>query len=64
MLDKLSPFVRHLLIALAPGVLTFVSSAVIPGLSAKGGEAAMIAGLLTMAVLVLTPLTQQYGIGA
>ena len=62
MLDKLPAWARHLIIALLPGVLVFVGSTVIPGLTAQGGAAATVAGLLTVLVMMLTPLTHQYGV--
>ena len=64
MLDKLPAWARHLIILLAPGVLTFVSSTIVPGLQAKGGVYATLAGLVAFGVLYVTPwFTTQYGVG-
>jgi len=62
MLDKLPAWARHLLIVIAPALLTYIGTDVIPGLKDKAGLDGLIAVLLTMALLLLTPLTQQYGV--
>jgi hypothetical protein len=61
--DRISPLLRHLILAVTPGVLVWVSSEFIPHLSAKGGQYAVIAGVLSILVLAVTPLTKQYGVG-
>lgn len=63
LLDKLKPLVRHAIIALTPVVAAFLLH-LIPSLQAQYGANALVSVALTLAVLYLTPLTQQYGRGA
>ena len=63
MIDKLPPGTRHLLIGLLAAVLTALSESV-PDLGLHPALAAVTGAALGYAVLVLTPLTKQYGIGS
>lgn len=64
-LDKLPPFIRHLVIAVLPVLLAWVASDVIPTLQGKEGLAGLLAVVLGAALAVLTPwVTTQYGVGA
>lgn len=63
MLDKLKASARHAIIAAIPIVATFVLANVIPALQQKYAADATISLALTLAVLYLTPLTRQYGVG-
>lgn len=64
MLDQLKAAVRHFVILCIGAALTVVGQEVVPALQGTGewwGPAA--AALVSMAVLWLTPLTRQYGVG-
>lgn len=61
--DRLPAIVRHLIILGAPVVLGWVSSDVIPALQDRPGAGTAFAALLEAIVLVVTPLTRQYGVG-
>lgn len=63
-LDRLPAGLQHLLLLLAPVVLGWVASDVVPWLQGRGGWAAIGAGILGYVVLAVTPLTRQYGLGA
>lgn len=63
MIDKLPPGARHLLIGLLAAVLTALSESV-PALGLHPALAAVTGAALGYAVLVLTPLTRQYGVGS
>lgn len=60
MLDKLSPPVRHAVILLLGATLTWASSklAVLPV-----DVRPFVSAFITIATLVVTPLTRQYGVG-
>lgn len=61
MLDTLSPQVRHALIVLIGAVLTWAASKV----DAIGADWRPFASAaVTIATLVWTPLTRQYGVGS
>jgi hypothetical protein len=62
MLDRLPPVWRHLLIALVPALLAWAATDLIPSL--PPGAAAVLAPLVSVLVLIVTPLTRQYGAGA
>ena len=63
MLDKLPPQVRHAVIALIGSLLTWVVSAKDTWhLSAPANL--LVGTIITSAALILTPLTNQYGITA
>lgn len=67
MLDKLPAWARHFLIAVIAGVLTFGSQLLANGsdkVTAKDVALGVGAIVLTQLALALTPLTQQYGVGA
>lgn len=63
MLDRLKPLARHALIAAVPIVASLVLQA-LPGLQKAYAADATISLFLTLAVLILTPLTKQYGVGS
>lgn len=64
MLDRLPAWARHLVFMVAPVLLAWIASDVIPQLDGKEGLAGVAGVLLTVIVTVLTPMTRQYGIGA
>ncbi len=68
MLDKLPAWARHLVLMIAPVVLAWIASDVIPALETGSSRDKAIAyglGLLiTIGLAWLTPLTRQYGVGA
>ncbi len=61
MLDKLPSYVRHLLIALAGALLTWGTESV-KSVHLSPAIASLVGSVLTVAALVITPLTKQYGI--
>jgi hypothetical protein len=61
MLEKLSPQLRHALIALLGSVLT-ISMTYVHSIHLSKPVEALIGSLLASLALVLTPLTNQYGI--
>mgnify|MGYP000031032836 CR=1 FL=1 len=66
MLDKLSPFLRHLALLVIMAVLTAVVSWIQTDLSGVLAETALapVAGVIvTVLLAVLTPLVRQYGVG-
>jgi hypothetical protein len=63
MLDKLPSWARHLFFAVAPAILGWVSSDIVPALEGKGEIAALAASLITVLIAAVTPLTRQYGAG-
>lgn len=68
MLDKLPAWARHLVLMLAPVLLAWIASDVIPALQTQGGNAALVAAALGVAVsyglMWLTPVSRQYGVGS
>ena len=63
-LDQLPPFLRHLLIALAPIVLTEASTTWIPVLRDRWGATGVGSVIVTLLVLITSTLTRQYGTGS
>lgn len=63
MLDKVSPEVRHFVIGLLAAVLA-VASQWIPQLGLHPALAAIVGAGVGYALLYLTPLVKQYGIGS
>lgn len=66
MLDKLSPFARHLALLVLAAVLTAVASWVqtdLTGVLAETALAPFAGVIVTVLLAVLTPLTRQYGAG-
>ena len=66
MLDKLPAWLRHLILVFLPTLLAYLGATVIPALKDRGTTGDAIAGLgavvVSYVVLLLTPLTQQYGV--
>lgn len=67
MLDKLPAWLRHLILVFLPTALTYLGATVLPALKDRGTQGDLIAGAgaigVTYLILLLTPLTQQYGVG-
>lgn len=63
MIDKWPAWARHLFFAVAPAILAWVVSDVVPALQDMGPLAALSASLVTVLVATVTPLTNQYGVG-
>lgn len=63
MLDQMPAWARHLFFAVAPAVLGWIASDIVPYLEGKGEYAALAASLITVLVASVTPLTRQYGLG-
>lgn len=63
MIDKLTPAHRHLAIGLLAAIATALAETV-PDLGLHPALAAVAGAALGYAVLVLTPLTRQYGVGS
>jgi hypothetical protein len=63
-LDQLPAPWRHLIFAVAPIVLGWVASDVVPFVQGKNPLAAYLIGALVTALTAwVTPLTRQYGVG-
>jgi len=63
MLDSLPAWLRHLIIAVAPVVLAAAANQWLPWFQEHYGASLIGGVLVTMASLVLTALTRQYGVG-
>jgi uncharacterized membrane protein YeaQ/YmgE (transglycosylase-associated protein family) len=63
LIDRVPPILRHLILLVVPALLAWLASDVVPALSGQGGWLAVVAGLLGQLLLVVTPLTRQYGVG-
>ena len=63
MLDRLPLPLQHLLTLVLPVLLGWGSSDVVPWLHGRGGWCSLAAALLAQLLLVVTPLTRQYGVG-
>jgi hypothetical protein len=64
MLDKLPAWARHLVFAVVPILLAWLASDIVPQFEGKPGVVGLVGVVLTMAIAFLTPVTQQYGVGA
>lgn len=65
MLDRLSPLARHFILLVAPVLVGFASTDLVPLLKDTNPLAAtLVAGVLTQLALLLTKLTTQYGVGS
>ncbi len=64
MLDKFAPHVRHLLLLLLAGALTWAGTDLVPFLKEQEGIAQVAGVAVTMLIAWLTPLTRQYGVGS
>ena len=64
MLDRLPTPVRHLLLALAPVVLGWLLSDVVPALNDRWPAAAALWLVVQQILMWALPLTRQYGVGA
>lgn len=64
MLDTLPPVVRHLVLMLAAGLLSWASTDLVPLLQGQPGWGAVAGAVLTALIAYVTPLTRQYGIGS
>jgi hypothetical protein len=64
-LDRLPAQLRHLILIVAPILLGWVASDVVPFVQAKNPVAAYLIGsLVTAALAWFTPATRQYGVGS
>lgn len=63
MIDKLPAWAQHLVIAVVPVLLAWLSSDIIPQLSGRVGWAGIAGVVLSVIVAVVTPITRSYGIG-
>lgn len=64
MLDNLPAWARHLFFAVAPAILGWIGSDLVPFFQDKNEYAALAASLITVLVAAVTPLTRQYGVGS
>jgi hypothetical protein len=65
LLDRLPPWARDLVVAVAPGIIGWVASDVVPALRDQGGAAAVAAAVLASLVYTMTRIfTEQYGRGS
>jgi hypothetical protein len=65
MLDSLPASLRHLVFAVAPILLGWAASEVVPFVQGKNPLAAYLLGsLITAALAYFTPATRQYGVGS
>lgn len=63
-LDKLPPYVRHLVFALVSALLAWAGTDLVPVLKDQPGWGAVAASFVTVLVAALLPVTRQYGVGA
>lgn len=67
-MDSWPAWLRHLVLMVAPVVLAWAASDLVPALQNKGGTAALVAAGLGVAIsyalMWLTPVNRQYGVGA
>lgn len=65
MLDSLSPLTRHFVLLVAPVVLGFISTDLVPVLQGVNPLAATLLGaVVTQLLLLFSKLTTQYGTGS